>query len=61
MSDVHSSDEWLRRLRALPFVVGGGLLVAGHASGMYWLVLGVLASFAAGIQNAWILLVEILR
>lgn len=59
--------QWLARrvvwtqVATLPFVVGGGLLVAGHASGMYWLVPGVLASFASGIQNAWILLVEILR
>ncbi|MGA3121005.1 MAG: hypothetical protein ABSF69_09580 [Polyangiaceae bacterium] len=45
----------------LPFVVGGALLVGGRPSGLYWLVGGVLASFAAGIQNAWVLLVEILR
>jgi len=45
----------------LPFLVGGALLIAGHDSGLYWLVAGVLASFGAAILNAWVLLVEILR
>jgi modulator of FtsH protease len=59
--------RWLARRVAgtqaatLPFIVGGALLVSGHSSGLYWLVPGVLASFAAGIQNAWVLLIEILR
>ncbi len=39
----------------------GALLIGGHPSGLYWLVPGVLASFSAGIQNAWVLLIEILR
>jgi hypothetical protein len=45
----------------LPFIIGGTLLITGRTSGLYWLVAGVIASFAAGIQNAWVLLVEILR
>ncbi len=45
----------------LPFVISGALLVSGHPSGLYWLVPGVLVSFAAGALNAWVLLVEILR
>jgi modulator of FtsH protease len=45
----------------LPFVVAGALLFAGNADGLYWVVAGVLLSFASGIQNAWVLLVEILR
>ena len=45
----------------LPFVVAGGLVARGNASGLYWTVAGVLASFAAGMQNAWVLLIEILR
>jgi len=59
--------QWLARrvvgtqVATLPFVIGGALLVGGRESGLYWLVPGVLASFAAGIQNAWVLLVEILR
>jgi hypothetical protein len=59
--------QWLARrvvgtqLATLPFVVGGALLVGGSRSGLYWVVAGVLASFASGMQNAWVLLVEILR
>jgi modulator of FtsH protease len=59
--------RWLARrvvgtqAATVPFIVGGALLVSGHPSGLYWLVPGVLASFAAGIQNAWVLLIEILR
>jgi hypothetical protein len=49
------------QLATLPFVVGGALLVGGGRSALYWVVAGVLASFAAGMQNAWVLLVEILR
>jgi hypothetical protein len=45
----------------LPFLIGGALLVSGHRAGMYWIVPGILASFASGIENAWVLLVEILR
>lgn len=61
------SRPWLARrvvgtqLATLPFVVGGALLVGGSRSGLYWVVAGVLASFASGMQNAWVLLVEILR
>jgi modulator of FtsH protease len=49
------------QLATLPFVVSGALLATGHASGLYWMVPGVLASFGASILNAWVLLVEILR
>jgi hypothetical protein len=45
----------------LPFVVAGVLLVAGHSRGMYWIVPGILLSFAAGIFGAWVLLIEIQR
>ncbi len=59
--------QWLARrvigtqLATLPFVVGGALLLRGSRSAMYWVVAGVLASFLSGMQNAWVLLVEILR
>ncbi|HXX67219.1 MAG TPA: hypothetical protein VEK07_08560 [Polyangiaceae bacterium] len=58
---------WLLRrviwtqIATLPFVAAGVLLVAGHESGFYWVVPGVLGSFASGLQNAWVLLIEILR
>jgi hypothetical protein len=59
--------QWLARrvagtqLATLPFIVGGALLVGESRSGLYWVVAGVLASFASGMENAWVLLVEILR
>jgi modulator of FtsH protease len=59
--------QWLARrvvgtqLATLPFIVGGALLVEGNRSALYWIVAGVLASFASGMQNAWVLLIEILR
>ncbi len=59
--------QWLARrvvgtqLATLPFVVGGALLVGGSRTALYWVVAGMLASFASGMQNAWVLLVEILR
>jgi hypothetical protein len=46
---------------SIPFIVAGALLVAGDNAGIYWVVPGVLASFAAGVLNAWVLLVEIQR
>jgi hypothetical protein len=49
------------QLPPLPFIVAGLLLITGHPSGIYWIVPGVLLSFAAGIFGAWVLLVEIQR
>jgi hypothetical protein len=51
----------MNQLPAVPFVVAGVLLITGHPMGVYWLVPGVLLSFAAGILGAWVLLVEIQR
>jgi hypothetical protein len=59
---------WRRGLRILanqlppiPFVISGILLTAGHSTGVYWIVPGVLLSFATSVLHAWILLVEINR
>ena len=49
------------QLATLPFLVGGALLALGHAWAIALLVPGVLTAFAAGLINAWVLLVEILR
>jgi len=46
---------------SLPFVVGGSLLIFGLDGGLRWVAAGVIASLVAGVLNAWILLVEILR
>jgi modulator of FtsH protease len=43
------------------FVIGGALVVAGVVAGLTWLAAGVLVSLVAGVWNAWVLLVEILR
>lgn len=56
---------WLRVLgtqaSCIPFIVAGGLLLLGRGHGIYRIVPGVLASFATGAFNAWVLLVEIQR
>jgi hypothetical protein len=52
---------FVNQIPPLPFIVSGALLAAGDANGVYWIVPGVLLSFAAGIFGAWVLLVEIQR
>ena len=49
------------QLPALPFVVAGILILAGNPGGIYWTVAGTLLSFAAGLLDAWVLLIEINR
>ncbi len=44
-----------------PFLVAGAVLFLGNPEGLYWLVLGFIFSFVAGVVSAWVLLVEILR
>jgi modulator of FtsH protease len=51
----------VNQLPPVPFVITGGLLIAGRPEGVYWIVPGILLSFAAGIFGAWVLLVEIQR
>jgi modulator of FtsH protease len=46
---------------SIPFCVAGVLLVRGSHTGMYWLTPGFILSLVAGVANAWVLLVEILR
>jgi hypothetical protein len=49
------------QIPSVPFIVTGVLLMLGHPDGLYWIVPGVLLSFAAGTFGAWVLLVEIQR
>jgi modulator of FtsH protease len=49
------------QLASIPFFVAGVCLLTGSAAGFYWLVPGFAFSFIAGVANAWVLLVEILR
>jgi modulator of FtsH protease len=51
----------LNQAQTLPFVAAGVLLTLGFPSGLYWIVPGVIISLLAGIMNAWVLLIEILR
>jgi modulator of FtsH protease len=70
LSRTHKADReygpfWGRlitnQLPPLPYVIAGGLLAAGHPGGMYWMVPGILLSFASCIFGAWVLLVDIQR
>jgi hypothetical protein len=56
-----TSSVLTSQLPLLPFVVCGVLLLLGHPRGLYWVVPGTVLSFVAGVLNAWVLLVEILR
>lgn len=44
-----------------PFCIAGVLLLLGSPAGLYWLAPGCILSLVAGLLNAWVLLVEILR
>jgi len=49
------------QLANIPFCVCGILLLDGTSAGLYWLAPGCIFSLVAGVANAWVLLVEILR
>jgi hypothetical protein len=49
------------QLASIPLFVSVGCLFTGEHAGMYWLVLGFIFSFIAGVANAWVLLVEVVR
>jgi modulator of FtsH protease len=45
----------------LSTIVAGVLLTTGHDAGFFWLVPATVMSYIAGISDAWVLTVEILR
>ena len=45
----------------LPFVVAGAALILNRDGALYWTAGGVIVSIVAGVWNAWVLMVEILR
>jgi hypothetical protein len=45
----------------VPISIAGVSLLAESGGGLYWLVAGALLALIAGIGNAWVLLVEIVR
>jgi hypothetical protein len=46
---------------SLPAIIAGATLLWGAGGGLYWLVPCFVISFAAGLGNAWVLLVEVVR
>jgi hypothetical protein len=49
------------QLASFPFFIAGIGLLTGSQAGPYWLVPGFVFSFMAGVANAWVLLVEVVR
>ena len=49
------------QLPPLAFVLAGVLIILGHPGGIYWMVPGTFLAFAAGVLDAWVLLIETLR
>jgi hypothetical protein len=45
----------------LPTVIAGALLAGGHPGGVWWQAAGTGLCIVAGVIDAWVLLVEILR
>jgi hypothetical protein len=69
-TDMNPEETWGRRLagRTVPtatncgfLVIAGATLAGGAGGGLYWLVPSVLAAIVFGLNNVWVLLVEILR
>jgi hypothetical protein len=48
-------------ITSVPVAVAGISLLAESGGGLYWLLVAVAFSFIAGIGNAWVLLVEVVR
>ena len=46
---------------SVPIAVAGVSLLAESGGGLYWLLAAVVLAFIAGIGNAWVLLVEVVR
>jgi hypothetical protein len=51
----------IQQFAALPFVIGGALLLGGRPGGLYVVSVGVMISFVKAMLDAWVLLVEINR
>ena len=44
-----------------PFLIASMLLIRGFPWALYWIVPGMFFSVVAGVANAWVLLVEVVR
>jgi hypothetical protein len=51
----------LSQVATIPYLVGGVVILAAGAVGLYWIVAAIILSFLKAIIDAWILLVEINR
>jgi len=51
----------LGQLQTIPYLIGAVMVLTGSATGVYWIVGGMIATLAFGVFSAWVLLVEILR
>jgi hypothetical protein len=49
------------QLATLPVMAAGASLLARSGGGLYWLVPALVLLLGAGVMNAWVLLIEILR
>ncbi len=49
------------QLAVVPAIVGSCLLLAGSLSGLWWQAAAIMLCIVAGVGDAWVLLVEILR
>jgi modulator of FtsH protease len=49
------------QVATLPLVVAGISLLSRTGGGLYWLVPGIILSFAVALIDAWVLMIEILR
>ena len=48
-------------VQLVPLVVGSILLIASHASGLYWIAAGMILIIIGSVLSAWVLLIEIRR
>jgi modulator of FtsH protease len=51
----------LMNLAMAPYAAAGLSLIAGGGGGLYWTVAGLVFAFISAADNAWVLLVEIMR
>jgi hypothetical protein len=49
------------QLASIPFFAAAAYLLLGLPVGLYWLAPGFVFSFVAGVANAWVLLIEVVR
>jgi hypothetical protein len=49
------------QLAILPYILAGIMVLCNGASGIYWVIPGIMISFIKAIVDAWVLLVEIHR